>query len=113
MDRAIVLPDAEGFPPAELIGLKTYRLPPDKPVAFEHTLKPGPYQADLSLVRVGIAETVPPPRLVVGLGKDRRTLDAARVQDETVVYRCWLRVAAGTPRSTSRSPPGRPRARTS
>jgi hypothetical protein len=95
MDRAIVPPDAEGVPPAELIGLRTHRLPPDKAVEFEHTLKPGLYLADLSLVRVGIAETVPPPRLVVGLGKDRRTLEAVRVQDETVVYRCWLKVEAG------------------
>ncbi|MFO0891658.1 MAG: DUF1592 domain-containing protein [Isosphaeraceae bacterium] len=95
MDRAILPPDAAELPPAELIGLVTHRLPPDKPVEFDHPLKPGLYLADLSLVRVGIAETVPPPRLVVGLGKDRRTLEAVRVQDETVVYRCWLKVSAG------------------
>ena len=95
MDRAILLPDAEGMPPIELIGLVTYPLPPDKPVEFAHTLKPGRYMADFSLVRAGIAETVPPPRMVVGLGKDRRTVEAVRVQDETVVYRYWLEVAEG------------------
>jgi Protein of unknown function (DUF1592)/Protein of unknown function (DUF1588)/Protein of unknown function (DUF1587)/Protein of unknown function (DUF1595)/Protein of unknown function (DUF1585)/Planctomycete cytochrome C len=95
MDRAIVLPDAASFPPIELIGLKTYPLPPDKAVEFKHSLKPGRYLADFSLVRVGIAESVPPPRLVIGFGKDRRTVDAVRVQDETVVYRYWLEVAEG------------------
>ena len=46
-------------------------------------------------MRVGIAESVPPPRLVIGFGKDRRTVDAMQVQDETVVYRYWLKVAEG------------------
>ncbi len=95
LSKAIVVPDAEGCPPIELIGLKTHPLPPDKPVEFKHTLKPGRYIADFSLVRVGIAETVPPPRLLVGLGKDRRTLEAVRVQDETVVYRFWMTVTEG------------------
>ena len=95
LDRAILLPDAEPLPPIELIGLVTYPLPPDQPVEFAHTLQPGRYVADFSLVRVGIAESVAPPRLVVGLGKDRRTVDAVRVQDETVVYRLWLNVAEG------------------
>jgi hypothetical protein len=95
LQKAIVPPDAEGYPPIELIGLKTYPLPPDKPVEFKHTLKPGRYLADFSLVRVGIAESVPPPRLVIGFGQDRRTVDAVRVQDETVVYRYWLTVAQG------------------
>ncbi|MEA2590801.1 MAG: hypothetical protein QOD62_632 [Actinomycetota bacterium] len=95
LHKAIVLPDAEGFSPAELIGLKTYPLPPNKSVEFDHSLKPGWYLADFSLVRVGIAESVPPPRLVIGFGKDRRTVDAVRVQDETVVYRYWLKVAEG------------------
>jgi mono/diheme cytochrome c family protein len=95
LQQAIVLPDAEEFSPAELIGLRTYPLPPEKPVEFKHALKPGRYIADFSLVRVGIAESVPPPRLVIGFGKDRRTVDAVRVQDETVVYRYWLTVAAG------------------
>ncbi|MHC5542941.1 DUF1587 domain-containing protein, partial [Singulisphaera rosea] len=40
LNKAIVLPDVDGMPPIELIGLKTYPLPPDKPVEFEHTLKP-------------------------------------------------------------------------
>ena len=95
LDRAIVLPDASAYPPIELIGLKTYPLPPEKSVEFKHTLKPGRYLADFSLVRVGIAESVTPPRLVVGFGKDRRTVGAVRVQDETVVYRYWLDVAEG------------------
>jgi hypothetical protein len=95
LQKAIVPPDAEGYPPIELIGLRTYPLPPDKPVEFKHALKPGRYLADFSLVRVGIAESVPPPRLVIGFGKDRRTVDAVQVQDETVVYRYWLTVADG------------------
>lgn len=95
LQKAIVLPDAKDFPPAELIGLKTYPLPPTKPVEFKHSLKPGRYLADFSLVRVGIAESVPPPRLVIGFGEDSRTVDAVRVQDETVVYRYWLTVADG------------------
>ncbi len=95
LDQAIVLPDPAGMPPIELIGLKTYPLPPTKPVEFKHALKPGRYLANFSLVRVGIAETVPPPRLVVGFGQDQRTVAAVRVQDETVVYRYWLEVAPG------------------
>ncbi len=95
LERAIVLPDASSFPPIELIGLKTYPLRGDKPVEFAHTLKPGRYLVNFSLVRVGIAETAPTPRLMVGLGRDRRAVEAARVQDETVVYRYWLDVAPG------------------
>lgn len=95
LSKAIAVPDAERFPPIELIGLQTYPLPPDKAVEFGHSLKPGRYLAEFSLVRVGIAESVPPPRLTVGFGKDRRAVDAVRVQDETVVYRYWLAVAQG------------------
>ena len=95
MQVAIQLPDVEPYSPAELIGLRTYPLPADKPVEFEHHLSPGRYMADFSLVRVGIAESVPPPRLQIGFGKDRRTVEAIRVQDETVVYRYWLTVAKG------------------
>ena len=95
LQKAIVLPDVQGFSPAELIGLKTYPLPPNAPVEFKHALKPGRYLADFSLVRVGIPESVVPPRLVIGFGKDRRTVDAVQVQDETVVYRYWLTVADG------------------
>lgn len=95
LDKAILLPNADEFSPMELIGLKTYPLPPNAAVEFKHALKPGRYLADFSLVRVGIAESVPPPRLVIGFGKDRRTVDAVRVQDETVVYRYWLNVAEG------------------
>ena len=93
--KAIMLPDARDQSPAELIGLKTYPLPPKGAVEFKHSLKPGLYLADFSLVRVGIAESVPAPRLEIGFGSDRRTVDAVQVQDETVVYRYWLRVAAG------------------
>ena len=78
-----------------MIGLKTYPLPPNGAVEFKHSLKPGQYLTDFSLVQVAIAESVPPPRLVIGFGKDRRTVDAVRVQDETVVYRYWLKVAEG------------------
>jgi hypothetical protein len=95
LQKAIVLPDVQEFSPAELIGLKTYPLPPNSAVEFKHALKPGRYMADFSLVRVGIPESVPPPRLVIGFGKDRRTVDAVQVQDETVVYRYWLKVAEG------------------
>ena len=95
LQKAVVLPDVQGFSPAELIGLKTYPLPPNGPVEFKHALKPGRYLADFSLVRVGIPESVAPPRLVIGFGKDRRTVDAVQVQDETVVYRYWLTVADG------------------
>ncbi|MEZ6062723.1 MAG: DUF1592 domain-containing protein [Planctomycetaceae bacterium] len=95
MDAAIVLPDVEPYSPAELIGLRTYPLPADAAVEFEHHLAPGRYLADFSLVRVGIAESVPPPKLVIGFGTDQRTVDATRVQDETVVYRYWLTVAEG------------------
>jgi hypothetical protein len=95
LDQAIVPPDAEGLPPIELIGLRTYPLPPNQAVEFEHTLKPGLYVADFSLVRVGVAESVRPPRLVISFGTDSRTVDAVRVQDETVVYHYWLWVAEG------------------
>jgi Protein of unknown function (DUF1592)/Protein of unknown function (DUF1588)/Protein of unknown function (DUF1587)/Protein of unknown function (DUF1595)/Protein of unknown function (DUF1585)/Planctomycete cytochrome C len=95
LQKAIVLPDAKEYSPIELIGLKTYPLPPKGAVEFKHSLKPGRYLADFSLVRVGIPESVPPPRLVIGFGKDRRTVDAVQVQDETVVYRYWLKVAEG------------------
>lgn len=95
LDAAIRLPEAEDMPPIELIGLKTYPLPKDEPVEFEHTLKPGRYLVDFSLVRVGIAEAVPAPRIVVAFGSDRREIDCLRVQDETVVYRFWIDVAEG------------------
>jgi hypothetical protein len=95
LQKAIVLPDVQEFSPVELIGLKTYPLPPKGAVEFKHGLKPGRFLADFSLVRVGIPESVPPPRLVIGFGKDRRTVDAVQVQDETVVYRYWLTVAEG------------------
>ncbi len=95
LDATIRLPDADGFPPIELIGLRTYPLPADSPVEFEHSLKPGRYLANFSLVRVGIPEAVPPPRLVIGFGTDQRTLAAAQVQDETVVYRFWIETVEG------------------
>jgi len=95
MDQAIRLPNADHLAPMELIGLSTYPLLPKGAVEFEHSLKPGRYVADFSLVRVGIDESVPPPRLIVGFGKDQRTVEAVRVQDETVVYHYWLNVEAG------------------
>jgi len=95
LSQAIQAPDVEGFAPIELIGLRTYPLPWDEAVTFEHRLRPGRYLVDFSLVRVGIPETVPPPRLVIGLGSDARAVQAARTQDETSVYRLWLTVADG------------------
>ena len=94
--RRLSCPTPRDSPPAELIGLKTLSARRrTRPVEFKHSLKPGRYLADFSLVRVGIAESVPPPRLVIGFAKDRRPVDAVRVQDETVVYRYWLEVAEG------------------
>ncbi len=95
LQSAIILPVVWERSPVELIGLQTYPLPPTKTVEFSHKLGTGHYLADLSLVRVGISESVPPPRLVISFGKDRRVVDAVRVQDETVVYRFWIKVAAG------------------
>ena len=95
LQSAIVLPEVGERSPVELIGLQTYPLPPTKAVEFEHKLGAGHYLADLSLVRVGISESVPPPRLVVSFGKDRRVMEAVRIQDETVVYRFWIKVATG------------------
>ncbi len=95
MQAAIQLPDVAPYPPAELIGLRTYPLAADAPVEFEHHLKPGRYLVDFSLVRVGIDESVEPPWLLIGLGQDRRRVTATRVQDETVVYRLWLTVVEG------------------
>ena len=112
LQRAIVLPDVAGMSPAELIGLKTYPLPPNTPVEFKHSLKPGRYLADFSLVRVGIPESIPPPKLVIGFGKDRRTVEAVSVQDETVVYRYWLTVAEGDNQVHVKLRPVKKRART-
>lgn len=95
LQAAIVVPDVKQLPPVELIGLRTYPLTEENPVQFEHHLEPGRYLADFSLVRAGIDESAPPPRLLISFGKDRRAVDAERVQDETVVYRYWLTVAKG------------------
>jgi hypothetical protein len=95
VEAAIDVPDADRFAPAELIGLRTYPLPVEGNVEFEHHLAPGRYLTDFSLVRVGVDEHVPPPRLSIGFGTDVRELDAVRVQDETIVYRFWISVAAG------------------
>ena len=67
MRAAIQLPDVAPFPPAELIGLRTYPLAADNHVEFEHHLKPGRYLVDFSLVRVGVDELVEPPWLTIGL----------------------------------------------
>ena len=111
MQEAIVLPDAGASPPIELIGLQTYPLPPDKPVEFEHALKPGRYLAEFSLVRVGISEAVAPPRLVIGFGKDRCTVDAVRMQvRDGRLSSYWLKGRRGGSRSPrSRLAPGQAR----
>ena len=93
-----------------MIGLKTYPLPPDKPVEFKHSLKPGRYLADFSLVRVGIAESVPPPRLVIGFGKDRRHASrpsGCRTRRSSIAT--GSRSPRGTTWSTSRLRPARPK----
>lgn len=95
LEMAIHPPDTETLPPIELIGLRTYPLKKGEPVSFGHTLKPGRYLVDFSLVRVGIAESAPTPRLIVRFGSDSRAIEAARVQDETVVYRFWIGVGEG------------------
>ncbi len=92
MQLAIVPPDVHSMPPVELIGLRTYPLPYDGLVEFEHHLAPGRYRADFSLVRAGVSESVTPPTVEVGFGTDRRSVDAATVQDETVVYQFWITV---------------------
>lgn len=92
MEAAIVLPDADPYSPAELIGLRTYPLSVEAPVEFEHHLEPGRYLVDFSLVRAGVDESVQPPWLKIGFGSDARRLTATRIQDETVVYRFWIQV---------------------
>jgi hypothetical protein len=93
--RALVAPDVAPNAPVELIGLTTYPLAPDGKVEFEHHLSPGQYMVEFSLVRAGIDEAQKPPRLLIGFGTDRRSVEAIRVQDETVMYRFWLKVADG------------------
>ncbi|MEW4568338.1 DUF1592 domain-containing protein [Tautonia sp. JC769] len=106
LDEAITLPDVEGYPPVELIGLRTYPLPMDSPVEFEHALKPGRYLVDFSLVRVRVADEVPPPLLDIRLGTLGRRVEAVQVQDETVVYRLWLTVADGDSKARIALAPG-------
>lgn len=89
---AIAIPDVSHQSPRELIGLSTYPLPEKGTVSFDHHLTAGQYQVDFSLVRVGVAETVPAPTLYVSFGTDSRNVDAVQIQDETVVYRFWLNV---------------------
>lgn len=95
MQAAIQAPNADALPPVELIGLRTYPLAADATVEFEHHLKPGRYLVDFSLVRAGLPEDVPPPRMLIGFGTDRRAITAATLQDETVVYRYWMNVFEG------------------
>ncbi|MCA9190790.1 MAG: DUF1592 domain-containing protein [Planctomycetales bacterium] len=95
LKSAIWVPDVVQRPPVELIGLRTYPLAPDDKVVFEHHLSEGRYMVEFSLVRVGIDEAEPPPRLLIGFGKDSRTLNAVQIQDETIVYRFWINVAEG------------------
>jgi hypothetical protein len=94
-EKAIVTPDPTSRAPVELIGLRTYPLPIEDSVVIEHELTPGRYFVDFSLVRVGVPESTEPPRLVIGLGTDRRVVRAAQIQDETVVYRLFLAVKQG------------------
>ena len=93
--RALLAPDVAPNAPVELIGLTTYPLAPGGKVEFEHHLSPGQYMVEFSLVRAGIDEAQKPPRLLIGFGTDRRSVEAIRVQDETVMYRFWLKVAEG------------------
>lgn len=95
MLAAIRAPNADALPPVELIGLRTYPLAPDATVEFEHHLKPGRYLVDFSLVRAGISENIPPPRMLIGFGADQRAVTAVTMQDETVLYRFWLNVFEG------------------
>jgi hypothetical protein len=95
MQAVISAPSAEGLPPVELIGLRTYPLAPDGVVEFEHHLKPGRYLAEFSLVRAGVSESETPPKLRLGFGKDSRSVNASQIQDETVVYRYWLNAYEG------------------
>lgn len=95
VSAAIRVPDAAGFAPVELIGLRTYPLAEDGKVEFEYRLQPGRYLVEFSLVRAGIDEGVRPPRLNISFGTDVRDVDAVRVQDETVMYRFWILVAEG------------------
>ena len=91
---AVMVPSVRDRPPVELIGLTTYPLAENGSVSFEHHLAPGKYMVDFSLVRVGVAETVPTPTIFVSFGEDYRNIDAVQVQDETLVYRFWIDVAA-------------------
>jgi hypothetical protein len=97
---ALAVPDVGDRPPVELIGLTTYPLAETGSVTFEHHLEPGRYMVDFSLVRVGVAETVPTPTLQVRFGQDHRIVDAVRVQDETLVYRFWIQVVDGDDKVT-------------
>ena len=103
LEAAIVPPDSEGMPPIELIGLRTYPLTRAEPVAFEHSLKPGLYMADFSLVRVGIAESAPTPRLVIGFGTDRRAVEAVQGSGRNsclpILVKCGGRGSAGAGRA--------------
>lgn len=92
LQATIRTPDVGLLPPVELIGLRTYPLAADGEVKFAHRLKPGRYLVDFSLVRAGISETAPTPSLKIGFGSDSRIIAAAKVQDETVVYKFWINV---------------------
>src|SRR5262249_38820370 len=94
VEAAIVLPDAAPFPPAELIGLQPPELSMAKPVEIEHEFGEGRYLADVIVIRRLPAESKP-PKLVIGFGKDRRTVAIAVEQDESLIYRVWLEPGKG------------------
>ena len=94
VESAIALPDAAPFPPAELIGLQAPELSATKPVELEHEFSEGRYLADVIVIRRLPAESKP-PRLVIGFGKDRRTVSVAVEQDESLIYRVWLETEKG------------------
>jgi hypothetical protein len=94
VEAAIVLPDAAPYPPAELIGLQPPELSATKPVELEHEFAEGRYLADVIVIRRLPAESKA-PRLVIGFGKDRRTVSVAVEQDESLIYRVWLQTEKG------------------
>jgi hypothetical protein len=94
VEAAIVLPDAAPFPPAELIGLQPPELSAAKPVEVEHELSEGRYLADVIVIRRLPAESKA-PRIVIGFGKNRRTVAVAVEQDESLIYRVWLHAEKG------------------
>jgi mono/diheme cytochrome c family protein len=94
LETAMVLPDAAPYPPAELIGLQPPELSTSGPVELEHEFAQGRYLADVIVIRRLPAESKA-PRLVIGFGKDRRTVTVAVEQEESLTYRVWLQPEIG------------------